>query len=260
MRWRSSNAPSGCDPALFAMTLEAGWYGKIPSLGDFASRRLPSGFIATWDSWLQHSMATSRVVLGEQWLECYLTSPLWRFALMPGVVDAGGASAWAGLLMPSVDRVGRHFPLTLALELLPADCPDPVATTLAAQRWYGDLERVALAALDVDFTAEDLERELAALPFPLAPAQGDGARAIDDLARWWQGPGSDPLCLDLPSVASLRNTLAATASRIFAGAGDRRSLWWAETQGTGLTQLHCLAGLPPEDYFSTLLQGSDPLP
>ena len=96
------------------MALAAGWYGKIPALGDFASRRLSTEFISTWDSWLQHSMAASRATLGERWLDIYLTSPIWRFALMPETVDA---SAWAGLLMPSVDKVGRHFPLTFALEL-----------------------------------------------------------------------------------------------------------------------------------------------
>ena len=32
-----------------AQTLIPGWYGKIPSLGDFASRRLPQSFVAAWD-------------------------------------------------------------------------------------------------------------------------------------------------------------------------------------------------------------------
>src|SRR5512139_3843786 len=91
-----------------------GWYGKIPNLGDFASRRLPSRFIVAWDDWLQRALASSRAQLGGQWLDLYLTSPVWRFLLMPGVC---GSAAWAGVLMPSVDRVGRYFPLTIALEL-----------------------------------------------------------------------------------------------------------------------------------------------
>src|ERR1043165_7880768 len=52
----------------------AGWYGKMPCLGDFASRRLTPDFITPWDAWLQRSIATSRQQLGEQWLEIYLTS------------------------------------------------------------------------------------------------------------------------------------------------------------------------------------------
>jgi type VI secretion system protein ImpM len=92
-----------------------GWYGKLPNLGDFASRRLPDEFIRPWDAWLQEVMLTTRSGLGEAWLDCYLTMPIWRFVLMPGLL---GPSGWAGVLMPSVDRVGRQFPLTAAAPLL----------------------------------------------------------------------------------------------------------------------------------------------
>ncbi len=91
-----------------------GWYGKLPHLGDFASRRLPGEFIRTWDVWLQEVLQATRASLGEAWLDCYLTMPIWRFVLLPGLV---GPSGWAGVLMPSVDRVGRQFPLTLAVAL-----------------------------------------------------------------------------------------------------------------------------------------------
>ena len=45
-----------------------GWYGKMPNLGDFASRRLPSRFIVPWDDWLQRSLTGSRALMGESWL------------------------------------------------------------------------------------------------------------------------------------------------------------------------------------------------
>ena len=41
-----------------------GFYGKIPLLGDFVSRRLPRHFIEPWDSWLQSAFAASREQLG----------------------------------------------------------------------------------------------------------------------------------------------------------------------------------------------------
>jgi type VI secretion system protein ImpM len=238
------------------MSLEPGWYGKIPSLGDFASRRLRGEFISIWDSWLQRSIAASRVELRDQWLDSYLHSPMWRFALMPGVIDT---SAWVGLLMASVDRVGRYFPLTLALELEPDRCPDALSATLFAQSWFADLERIALAALDADFSADDLERELTRHPYP-ALHEPDDQRAVDNLAQWWQDDSNVALCVDLPSIASMRETLASVATRMLAGNGAGRSLWWTEAQGSGLTQLHCLAGLPPDEYFPILLQGGHPLP
>ena len=59
------------------------------------------------------------------WLDGYLASPSWRFLLMPGVMDG---QPWAGVLMPSVDRVGRYYPLTIArpLPALPADAGQAV--------------------------------------------------------------------------------------------------------------------------------------
>jgi type VI secretion system protein ImpM len=93
-----------------------GWFGKIPNLGDFASRRLPEGFIRRWDRWLQGGLAQSRGELGEAWIDTYLVAPILRFWVAPGTL---GPNAWTGLLMPSVDRVGRHFPLTLAQPVRP---------------------------------------------------------------------------------------------------------------------------------------------
>src|SRR5262245_54264909 len=77
-----------------------GWYGKLPSLGDFARRRLPDTFIQPWDLWLQEVIHATRTSMGGTWQEYYLTMPIWRFALLPGLV---GPSGWAGVLMPSVD-------------------------------------------------------------------------------------------------------------------------------------------------------------
>src|SRR5690606_39018525 len=93
---------------------EPGFYGKLPSRGDFVSRRLPQPFVATWDAWLQQGIAASQAALGQRWLDVYLTSPIWRFALAPQVC---GGAAYIGVLVPSVDRVGRYFPLTAALAL-----------------------------------------------------------------------------------------------------------------------------------------------
>ncbi len=168
------------------MNLAAGWYGKIPSLGDFASRRLPADFIGAWDLWLQHSMAASRATLGDRWLDTYLTSPIWRFALMPNVLDS---SPWAGVLMPSVDKVGRHFPLTLALKLERDHRIDTMTMILSAEPWFSELEKVALSALNSEFSVGDLERDLERCPFAMnAGFESEIAPAIDAVAEWWRQP------------------------------------------------------------------------
>src|SRR5262245_57724984 len=94
--------------------MEAGFYGKLPSHGDFVRRRVPDAFVDAWDDWLRECLAASRNALGDRWLDVYLTSPAWRFVCASG---ACGPSTMLGLMAPSVDRVGRYFPLTIVAEL-----------------------------------------------------------------------------------------------------------------------------------------------
>src|SRR5262249_48315434 len=152
--------------------VEVGFYGKLPSNGDFLRRRASDDFVERWDSWLQQSMAASRSSLGDRWLDVYLTSPAWRF-----VCDAGpcGQTPVAGLMVPSVDRVGRYFPLTLVAELPPDVNLIAVAK---ASSFFENAERLVIETLeaeDVDFERFDqhvrhLGYELQALnaPPPLA--------------------------------------------------------------------------------------------
>ena len=85
-----------------------GWYGKLPTLGDFASRRLDPAWIAAWDAWLAEGLGTLRAD-DDAWLDGYLASPAWRFVVMPGAVPGdAGARACAGVLMASVSRPARR--------------------------------------------------------------------------------------------------------------------------------------------------------
>ncbi|PCJ30556.1 MAG: type VI secretion system-associated protein TagF, partial [Moraxellaceae bacterium] len=121
----------------------AGLYGKLPAHGDFLHRNLSAEFIQGWDDWLQRSVASSQEQLGSRWLDLYLTSPLWRFVISPGVVDG---RVWAGVMMPSVDKVGRYFPLTLAM---PYDqSTSPVELMVHGEDFYQALEEIALSGLD----------------------------------------------------------------------------------------------------------------
>lgn len=69
-----------------------GLYGKLASRGDFVSRGLPQSFIGPWDSWLAAGLLASQTALGGEWLNAYLVSPLWRFALAPE--SAGPRRRW----------------------------------------------------------------------------------------------------------------------------------------------------------------------
>jgi len=230
-------------------SLIPGWYGKIPSLGDFASRRLPQQFLSVWDTWLQHAVAASRADLGQRWLDTYLRSPIWRFALLPGVI---GPTAWAGLLMPSVDKVGRHFPLTFAVSL--ENRPATVAGILATDGWYDALEELALATLNVDFSPERLETELAALSFPTQETHIHDS-AAHQLAAWCRAPS--PACsIKLPALDALPGVWATAAHDLLIGYAAGKSLWWTRAESAGPARLCCFTGLPPEEQFAGLLEGT----
>ncbi|MBC7957519.1 MAG: type VI secretion system-associated protein TagF, partial [Cytophagales bacterium] len=136
-----------------------GWYGKLPMLGDFAGRRLPQNFVDACDAWLARGVEQSRAQLGERWLDVYLTGPIWRFAWAPGVVDE---KWWLGVMMPSVDKVGRYFPLLIAREA--AALPATAEGLNQLQAWYGHLGASALGTLRPGATLEDFESTLARAP------------------------------------------------------------------------------------------------
>lgn len=86
---------------------EFGFFGKIPALGDFVTRSLPRDQVTLADAWMQHGLHTLRTI-SESWMDSYLVAPVWQFVLPAGIWST---APLCGILMPSVDRVGRYFPL-----------------------------------------------------------------------------------------------------------------------------------------------------
>lgn len=209
---------------------QPGFYGKLASRGDFVSRDLPQGFIQRWDCWLAAGLRRSQAQMGERWLDAYLVSPLWRFVLAPGVC---GDEPMAGVIMPSVDCVGRYFPLTVAQPLAP-DC-DLVSLVAGPQTWFEGIEQALLDTLQPDASPEHLCRALELLPGL------DCANAMPDA----ETAGMRRSAADTPEMR--RATLAQWGCK---GA----SLWWGDgSEQMGAALLRCL-GLPPEQVFTEFLQ------
>ncbi len=150
--------PAGATPE---ESFSAGWYGKIPATGDFIARRVPSAFSEAWDRWMQAAIAGSRESLGPRWRDTFLSMPVWRFVFSPGMLTA---NAWAGVMAPSVDKVGRYFPLVVA-SALPSASLDPAATLLAAQGWFEAIEALALSAIAPAADSSKIDIAIAQLPF-----------------------------------------------------------------------------------------------
>ena len=171
--------------------MQVGFYGKLPSHGDFLRRRVSDAFVDAWDAWLRESLAASREALGPRWLDLYLTSPAWRFACAAG---ACGPAPVIGLVAPSVDQVGRYFPVAVVSEL-PAHFS--LVTAAASPRFFDSAERLVIEALAsewVDFDRFDrgvvaLEQELAATISAAGLALDPTASAVvTDMPQAWQLP------------------------------------------------------------------------
>lgn len=222
----------------------AGFYGKLPSQGDFVTRRLPWEFTSGWDAWLQAGMSEAKQRLGDAWLDRYLTAPIWRFQLAAGVL---GEVGWAGLWCPSVDRVGRHFPLTLATPLPAAHegCFAVLENDPAFLQW----EEVALQALDPRLGSGDFDALVEALPVLFNEriiGVAYGSFENDAIAR----PSAEVTTLQFDVDADAASTL--DAARV-GGSVESCFFSWG---GEGLPPTLCrTAGLLPVGSFHAFFDG-----
>ena len=225
------------------MTPVCGWFGKMPALGDFSARRLPPEFVQRCDEWLSRGLQTSRHQLGERWLDTYLRAPVWRFAWSPGIV---GPQWWMGVMMPSVDNVGRYFPLIVAQ---PSACPPDAGSDQAAlQRWLDHVAHAAMATLQPGGSVDAFEASLAQAPaWQAQPPQGlPTLQRLVGRDRYHAGAH--------PSLAHWLETVANAALHQQV---QGQSLWWLpERSASGGGSLSLGPGLPGADHFIDLLQGS----
>lgn len=192
--------------------MSIGLYGKLPCQGDFVSRRLPWEFTSTWDGWLQSGMARAKQDIGPDWTSTYLTAPLWRFQLAPGVL---GPTGWIGLWFASVDRVGRQFPLAL-VEPLPSEWHGRYAVIEQDEAYYA-LEDAALQGLDPRLSFDAFDRSL------------DGLSLCSALS------GSDPPAVQLPALQAVTidvDQIGARVLRLPQAADAHAALGAAQASGT----------------------------
>jgi type VI secretion system protein ImpM len=176
-----------------------GFYGKLPARGDFVRAGLPRDFTDRWDAWMQSVLAGSRALMGEAWLPAFLEAPVWRFALPPRMC---GDRAVLGLMLPSVDRAGRYFPLTFAA------LHDAAGATAEGNAWLDRCEAVGRDALEQDTPPQEIFNMLGVpdLPSDIEPAAD---------AVWWSegSPQVKPVRMSLssmPDAATFAAMLGAT--------------------------------------------------
>jgi type VI secretion system protein ImpM len=113
----------------------AGFFGKLPSRGDFVGDGLSPALVRRWDAWLQRVLPDALAALGPEGGEAWDAAPAWLLSPMAGLC---GGQAWTGAMLPSRDRAGRRFPLLLAVE--------PAAPDAALGAALARIGRAAIAA------------------------------------------------------------------------------------------------------------------
>lgn len=224
--------------------LEFGYFGKLPSLGDYIHQVLPQDFANHWHVWLQETMAGGRESLGKDFLSYYLNCPAWKFLLSPGVC---GAQAAAGITIPSVDKVGRYFNFTLAT-ILP-DGIDACAYALNNREGFRALEQLALDALELDFGKPDLEARVREVTqaFSMIPA-----------SRHRFEPHDDYLLVSQDHARPFADQAGALLTRLLSRELDDFSAWWYGQEGQTRSQMAVCRGLPSLEAYVHLLTLGDP--
>lgn len=182
------------------------WYGKMPSVGDFISRRMPYPLQQFWDHWAAGGLESLKASSMSSGWDIWRGSPKWAFILP---VQPGIPLIQMGVLAPSCDRVGRIFPFLVTLPLphdrLASYIPCAASLGLAwgdviaqAQMSRLGIEEIdarlasALAdALSNPATAEDSEKTLPQGMNPLTLPWADLASTFDGQGGegfWWSVP------------------------------------------------------------------------
>lgn len=150
----------------------AGFFGKLPTTGDFVWRGLPDAFRRNWDAWITRHIATL-----QRGGHAFPSGGI-RFRL-----PSGGRLA-AGVIQPSEDSAGRLFPISLLL-IAPGDL-----SPAQIDEWCDAVLRLNPGTLAPD----PLWQALEALPAPVPDGPAAGP------VQLWT-PGKAPVVADATEPA-----------------------------------------------------------
>jgi type VI secretion system protein ImpM len=222
--------------------MSAGLFGKLPAKRDFVAANAPRRFLETWEPWLQSGVAMSKLTIAAAWVESYNRAPIWRYWL--GADFCG--EALIGAFMPSVDGVGRAFPLTIffaegANTLAPPEFDDNGP-------WFENVEALLLHTLDLGATLEAIIDRLASLPQPKLHPRSETVPGFHTLSDGGT----------LIDMADRTVSEAFDGARRFAHRRDfaSRSFWWTIGGEDFTPRALSYVGLPPPQRFSDFLTGA----
>ncbi|MCE7027496.1 type VI secretion system-associated protein TagF [Jiella avicenniae] len=241
----AARLPAG-DSALHGDGVAFALYGKLPQRRDFVTHAMPPALLSPFERFLSDGMGQARQDLGETFAANYLVMPAWRFWIGPGCFG----HAALGALVPSVDGVGRHFPLAILAVAPEGRCfehplTEPCGKVLQV------IEARLLAALGAETAAPfDATVAVAGLDPPALLPAGAGTGGLMEADSRDASGGDGTGGLD----AFLQKARLEDQRRLAAGL----CYFWTAGHGGARPALFVRAGLPAPADFSAMVRGVAP--
>ena len=218
------------------LEMPVGAYGKYPVKRDYIAVRIPRPVLQPLETWLAAGLATSRDRLGRRWQEHYMVQPVWNFRLGRALCGV----ECLGTMAPSVDGVGRTFPLVI-LAMAQSSADRLTSDANAVNDWLATACERLMQALSDDppREPEDLVNGLADPPSEVDASNdveplGKGTRAV-----WGEG-GQD-------------EADSRIAAEHLARSGDHRSIWWCGGSALVRAQTVTFDGFPDPEFMVTMM-------
>lgn len=206
-----------------------GYMGKVPGRGDFLTHNVQPEIRDLFFEWCQACLAVSRDQLGDDWMDAYLTAPIWHFCAGPGGIAEAGV---VGTMIPSVDRVGRHFPFMVV-----SNYSGSAMDAWRHPDWASAMEDSILAVLDDHWEEGPWRQRLADVPLP----------SSDSTRLSWPATEGNVM---IPGEAREAEWLDALLR-----CQNGQAVWWS--QGSAFVEPATLLtdGLPKVGQFAAMMVG-----
>jgi type VI secretion system protein ImpM len=217
--------------------MQCGIFGKLPAKRDFVSYNIPRPFLNSWENWLQAAIADSQHAMGDHWTGVFLTLPIWYFWCGPEVFG----QAAAGAVMPSVDAVGRYFPLSICAVDSSGEWPVlPHAGGLNI--WLAACENALLSQLEEDANFE-AGRILEQVGVPEGMLPKPTSQDATNVQIW------------SAAARNLQAAFSALADSDLASANHQRGIWWTSGSENHPAQLITTRGPAQPSLWTTFMMG-----
>jgi type VI secretion system protein ImpM len=219
--------------------MRCGLFGKLGAKRDFIALATPRAFLEAWEPWVQSSLSASRHQLGDRWQQAFLTAPVWRFWL--GAEMCG--TTVAGAIMPSLDGMGRYYPLTLHA-IADADAAILPPDIDTQDDWFAIAESFLLSTLARDTNFDEISAALDELEVPRTRSRAAASTDIVSL-----GDNMAARVAAGMDFAEALSELRADGPELSAAA----SFWWTAGGGDFPPLALSCRGLPDPYRYSALL-------